>query len=236
MIVKNDLFDYKNRYIYQDTNGFKFTLDSILLAEFAKKDAKNKKLIIDACAGNMASSLILSKYTKSKFVGFEIQDKIAELAQMSIKENSLEELLSIINDDIKNIDNYYKRESLEMIICNPPYFKVTNLDRVNNKEKLSIARHELKLELEDVFKISSKSLKNKGLLFLVQRATRLDEIINLGYKYHLYVKELQFITTKKNDKPYIVLAKCVKNSKMGVSINKEICIEKVKTYQNIFGD
>ena len=32
----NDLFDYPNRYIYQNHEGFKFSLDSILLAEFVK--------------------------------------------------------------------------------------------------------------------------------------------------------------------------------------------------------
>ena len=236
MIVKNDLFDYKDRYIYQDTNGFKFSLDSILLAEFAKKDAKNKKEIIDACAGNMASSLILSKYTKSKLTGFEIQKKITELAQKSIDENKLGNSLKIINDDFKNINKYYKQESVEMIICNPPYFKVTNMDRVNDKEKLSIARHELKLTLEDIFKVSSSILKNKGILFIVQRVSRLDEIINLGYKYQLNVKKLQFITTTKDKKPYIVLAKCIKNSKMGVVINNEVCIGGLKSYQNIFGE
>ena len=42
--VKNDLFDYKNRYIMQMRDGFKFSLDSLLLAEFVKvkKDWRNK--------------------------------------------------------------------------------------------------------------------------------------------------------------------------------------------------
>ena len=45
MIVKNDLYDYKNRYIYQDTEFFKFSIDSILLAEFVdRKDLKGNIL------------------------------------------------------------------------------------------------------------------------------------------------------------------------------------------------
>ena len=63
MIVKNDLYDYKNRYIYQDTDFFKFSIDSILLAEFVdRKDLKEN--ILDICIGNGAVSLILAEYTK----------------------------------------------------------------------------------------------------------------------------------------------------------------------------
>ena len=50
MIVKNDLYDYKNRYIYQDTDFFKFSIDSILLAEFVdRKDLKGN--ILDTTIG-----------------------------------------------------------------------------------------------------------------------------------------------------------------------------------------
>ena len=69
-IVKNDLFDYTNRYIYQDSDCFKFSLDSILLAEYIP--VKDNQSIVDMCAGNMAIPLILSKYTASKITGFEI--------------------------------------------------------------------------------------------------------------------------------------------------------------------
>ena len=60
MIVKNDLFDYQNRYIYQDSDFFKFSVDSILLSEFANKYPLNGK-ILDICTGNAVVPLILSK-------------------------------------------------------------------------------------------------------------------------------------------------------------------------------
>ena len=89
LLVKNDLFDYKNRYIMQFENAFKFSLDSLLLAEFVsvKKTDKN---VLDMCTGNAPVPLILSLKTNSFITGFEIQKDIAYLASESVKINNIE--------------------------------------------------------------------------------------------------------------------------------------------------
>lgn len=229
----NDLYDYENRYIYQDTDFFKFSLDSILLAEYVDLPLKNK-IIVDFCTGNMAIPLILSKYTDCKITGFEIQKNIYELGLNSIKLNKLEKQLNIINDDLKNIKKYFSTSTIDIITCNPPYYKISNDSLVNKNKTLSIARHEKKITLEDIFKISSIMLNNKGLLYLVHKCDRLDEIINYGFIYKLNVKKITLIKTKVNDYPTLVLVKCVKNSKPGIKIEDTLCINGLKTYKNLF--
>ena len=232
MIVKNDLYDYENRYIYQDSDFFKFSLDSILLAEFVK--LKNNNRIIDLCCGNMAIPLILSKYTNSSIVGFEIQERVYTLGKKSIEINNLSNQLHIINDDINNLGKYYSKEYFNIMVCNPPYFKYNETNYVNEKEELKLARHEIKLTLENIFMLAKNYLVNRGSWDLVHRVDRFDEIIYLGYKYQVYVKRVQFIVTKNGGKPYIVLVECIKNSKPGIKINCEKCVEGVKSYKNIF--
>ncbi|MBE6148761.1 MAG: DUF890 domain-containing protein [Firmicutes bacterium] len=233
MLVKNDLYDYENRYIYQDSDFFKFSLDSILLAEFVKVSNNDVK-ILDMCAGNMAIPLILSKYTTSKIVGFEIQKKVYDLGKKSIELNNLSQQLSIINDDVKNMGNYFSKESFNIMLCNPPYFKYNESKVLNEKVELRLARHEITLTLENIFELAKSYLVNKGSLYLVHRVERFDEIVYFGYKYHIYVKNVQFITTKIPGKPYIVLVECIKNSKPGIKVNCEKCVEGVKSYQNFF--
>lgn len=233
MLVKNDLFDYENRYIFQDSDFFKFSLDSILLAEFINLP-KTNKIILDMCAGNMVVPLIISKYTSCPIIGFEIQPSVYELGKKSVEYNNLSSQLKIINDDVNNIDHYYSKSSFDIIVCNPPYFKFNNNKMINKTTELQYARHEIALNLENVFLIANKYLKNKGELYLVHRSDRVDEIINLGYKYQVNVKKLQFVSTKKGASPRIVLAKCVRNSNEGIKIGHELCIEGVKTYKNIF--
>lgn len=231
--VKNDLFDYKNRYIMQMKDGFKFSLDSLLLAEFVKIKKDDKK-ILDMCTGNAPVPLVLSLKTDAEIVGFEIQKEISELALESVKINSLEKNIRIINDDIKNIDSYFESNAFDIITCNPPYFK-TKEDGYRNKNVfLTLARHEIAIDLDTIFKIASKYLKDNKAFYLVHRVERLDDIIVLARENKMNVKELQFISTKKEKAANTILVKCVKNGKPGIKLRKDICVDNLGTYQHLF--
>ena len=232
-IVKNDLFDYTDRFIYQLEDGFKFSLDSILLAEFVKLPKKDNYEILDMCTGNAPVLLILSKKTKCPITGFEIQKDIYDLGLKSIKLNNLENQLTIINDDVKNIEKLFPGKYFDIITCNPPYFKADNKKDLNKNEYLSIARHEIKITLEDIFMIASKKLTDNGNFYLVHRPERLDEIILLANKYKIPVKELQLITTN-NNKPKIILIRCQKGANCGIKFRDVLDITNLKSYQNIF--
>lgn len=231
--VKNDLFDYPNRYIMQLEDGFKFSLDSLLLAEFV--GVKNSdKLILDMCTGNAPVPLVLSLKTDAEIVGFEIQEVISGLAKESVKINKLDKQIRIINDDVKTIDKYYKKGSFDIITCNPPYFKTGINGYKNEVFSKALARHEIAINLEDIFRLASDYLKDCGAFYLVHRTDRLDDIFYLARVNNINVKELQFVSTKKNSVPQIILVKCVKNSKDGVKLRKEVCVENLGTYQHIF--
>ncbi len=231
--VKNDLFDYPNRYIMQIKDGFKFSLDSLLLAEFISL-RQSDKLILDMCTGNAPVPLVLSLKTDAKIIGFELQKDIAELALESISINGLDKQIKVINDDVKNIDEFFKPNSFDVITCNPPYFKVNDDKSKNKNDYLTLARHEIAIDLETIFKLVNRFLKDNGNFYMVHRSERLDEIIIFANKYRLNVKEIQFISTKTNNNPNTILVKCVKNSKLGVKIKKEICVDNISTYQHIF--
>ena len=231
--VKNDLFDYKNRYIMQMKDGFKFSLDSLLLAEFVKIKKDDKK-ILDMCTGNAPVPLVLSLKTDAEIVGFEIQKEISELALESVKINSLEKNIRIINDDIKNIDSYFESNAFDIITCNPPYFKTKETGYRNKNDFLTLARHEIAIDLETIFKIAFKYLKDNKTFYLVHRVERLDDIIVLARENKMNVKELQFISTKKEKAANTILIKCVKNSKTGIKLRKEICVDNLGTYQHLF--
>lgn len=231
--VKNDLFDYPNRYIMQIKDGFKFSLDSLLLAEFISL-RQSDKLILDMCTGNAPVPLVLSLKTDAKIIGFELQKDIAELAWESISINGLDKQIKVINDDVKNIDEFFKPNSFDVITCNPPYFKINDDKSKNKNDYLTLARHEITIDLESLFSIAKSYLKDNGVFCLVHRAERLDDIMYLGRINNLNVKDLQFLSTKNGSIPNTILVKCVKNSKPGVKLRKEICVDNLSTYQHIF--
>jgi len=231
--VINDLFDYKNRYIVQDEDNFKFSIDSILLAEFVEKPKTNAH-ILDMCTGNCPIPLILSTKFSNKVTAFEIQKNIYDMAVESIILNKCENQINVINDDIKKIKNYFPGNNFDIITCNPPYFKCNDKSLKNENEEKAIARHEIKIELGDIIKLASLNLNNNGIFYLVHRPERIDEIISLCLNYKLAVKKVELVMTKDYNIPNILLVKAVKNGGCGVKIHITNNIKDFDTYQNIF--
>lgn len=229
----NWLFDYTNLKIYQYQEGFKFSLDSILLAEYADIK-KNDQKIIDLCTGNAVVAMVLNYKYQKKIVGVEIQKEIAELARESIAVNQMENDITILESNVKDLKNYFPGNNFDVVLSNPPYFKFHNQKYVNINEVKSIARHEIHITLEEIIAEASFLLKEKGRFYLVHIPERLDEIVLYSKKYNLALKQMQLIYSDIHKEPVIVLATLVKNGKNGCKIGPVISIDGLSTYQNLF--
>jgi len=216
MKVKNRLLDYKE-FIYQDDDWFKFSLDSVLLANFVTINTSCKK-IIDFATGNAPIPMLLTYRTNASIYGIEYQKCIYDLGIESIKVNNLEEQIKLINDDVKNIRNLFESESFDVVTCNPPYFKKNVGSFINDNEIKAIARHEIMLKLEDVIENASYVLKNHGIFAMVHRTERMIEIIELMKKYRIEPKKIQFIYPKDGKISDLFLLEGMKNGKSGLKM------------------
>lgn len=222
MEVVNDLLNYDNIKIVQNSDWFSFSLDSVLLANFVH--VNNKMKIMDFCCGNAPIPLILSTKTNSTITGVEIQKEVFYLAVKSVRLNNKEKQIEIINEDVKNLHNIYETDSFDLITCNPPYFKYKNSSNINNNNTKALARHELSLTLEDVFKTAKKILKNNGKLAMVHRTERLIDIICLMRKYNLEPKRIRFIQPFSNSNSNLVLIEASKNGNAGLKIESNLIV------------
>lgn len=230
----NWLFDYPNLKIYQYDNGFKFSMDSLLLAEFVDI-RKNDEKIIDFCTGNSVIPIVLNWKYHKKIVGIEIQKEIYDLGCLSVKYNQMDNDIVLIHDNVKNINKYYSVGSFDVVICNPPYFAVHNMDFVNQSNLKKYARHELFIDLDGILKLASEMLRNRGRLYLVHISSRLNEILVIAHRYHLFAKKIQFIYPKKEKMAGIVLILFIKNGNFGTTVLAPKFLEDYSTYQNMFG-
>ena len=215
MIVKNNLLNFKDAYIYQDTDYFKFSLDSMLLANFVNINMSDSKLL-DFCTGNCPIPIILSNSIKN-IVAFEVQKEIYELGDESLKLNNINNV-KLINDDIKNIGNYYEEGYFDIITCNPPYFKVIDSSRINDNNVKAIARHEILIKLEDIVSLAYKFLRDKGKLYIVYRPDRLMELLKLFDKYKFGVKKLQCCYNNSDSLSSMILIEAMKNGQDDLKI------------------
>ncbi len=230
--VLNDLFDYKNLKIFQGKENFKFSLDSLLLAEFIKINLSTKK-VVDFCTGNAPIPLIISKNKKLEIIGIEIQKEVADLAKESVLINKIENI-EIITDSIKDVNKYISNESVDIVSCNPPYFKVDNDSFINENVSKSISRHEININIETIIKKAYEILKTNGKFYLVHRADRLEEIITDLNTNYFEVKRLQFVYSKKGKDAIIVLIEASKRGKQGLKVCSPVFLDEFSSYKHIF--
>ncbi len=195
--------------IIQDKSVFSYSVDSVLLSRFPRLPQKG--LIVDLCSGNGAVGLFSATKTSAEIRLVELQERLADMGQRSIALNQLQDQVSMINDDLKNLLSHVPRSQVDLILCNPPYFKVTETSKKNLSEAYLLARHEVTTNLEDIFEVSRHALKSNGRLAMVHRPDRFLEIIATMKKYKLAPKRLQFVYPKFGKDANMLLIEAIKD-------------------------
>ena len=210
-IVCNELLGRELIKIYQDTDYFNFSIDSMLLASFATIGYRTKN-ICDLCSGNAPIPLYLSLRCDANIVGVEVQEHSYDLAIKSIEENKLSERIKMINANLIGINQQLPK--FDLVTVNPPFFKIGN-HNINPLDSKAIARHELLATLDDIIKEASLLLKQKGRLAMVHRPDRLIEILETFKKYKIEPKRLQFIYPKVGKECNHILIEGIKDGEAG---------------------
>ena len=218
-----DDLEFENLKIIQNKDGFCFGIDSVLLSDFAK-EVKNGSKVMDIGTGTGIISILLSKKANvEKIYGVEIQQEVANMAERSVKLNNLEDKISIINTNIKDIFDKFEPNTFDVIVTNPPYMKLNTGAKSDEIKKL-ISRHEVECNLEDIIKISYKLLKSRGEFYMVHRAERIVDILYLMRKYKLEPKKIRFIQSKVNKDLNLLLIKGVKDAGNQLKIERPLVV------------
>ncbi|MBQ6323303.1 MAG: tRNA1(Val) (adenine(37)-N6)-methyltransferase [Bacilli bacterium] len=218
----DDVLGYKNLKIYQNSSYFSFSLDSIVLANYATIRLRDRS-IVDFCTGNGVVPLILSRRTSNKIIGVELQEKIAKLAKDSVSYNNLDNQIEIFCEDIKDFSKK-NSDSFDLVLCNPPYFKVTEGTQFNISYEKMVARHEVFITLSDLCACAKKILKDHGNFCLIHRSDRLMDILIELKKNNIEPKKIKFIYETIEKESFLVLIEGQKCGKTGLKIEKPLIL------------
>lgn len=227
MINKNipicSIVGYEHLKLYQPSDCFRITSDTIALANFVNIRYRDKK-ILDIGTGLGGIPLILSNRGSAKIIGVEVNKSVAHYANASVSLNHLEDRITIIPEDIRNFSKNSAPNIYDIIVSNPPYY-ATERGFVNSHEIVATAKHDENLQLSEIFQIAKKLLKDQGRFCLVFTTDRLLEIVNFYQEYHFAIKRIQFVygTSKKCAK--IFLIEGTKNGKQGTKICPPLILE-----------
>lgn len=198
-----DDLQLKGICVIQKKDAFRFGVDAVLLANFAK--VKRGARVIDLCSGTGIIPFILAGKTDAdSIIGIEIQEPMVDMAKRSVKFNKLEEKLEFINKDLKDIKFLKGLPKVDVVTVNPPY-KLKNSGIINERDENAIARHEICCTLEDVIKASKAVLKDNGRLYMIHRPDRLADIICIMRQYKIEPKLIRMIQPNFKKAPNMVL-------------------------------
>ena len=140
-------------FVLQNPNGYCFTSDSVLLANFAKTKKNDK--VLEICAGcGVVSILMNSRHNFIKADLIEIQSNLAELSRKNIELNELQTNFKVFNIDALNLFDFCEKSSYDVVVCNPPYEKLKH----NNKDEEKNYKVKMQINFE-----KEKLQKNNGI-------------------------------------------------------------------------
>lgn len=213
MIEKNRLLNFDS-IIYQNSDWFKFSMDSVLLVNFVTLNLSVKK-IMDLATGNAPIPLLLTYKTKADIDCIELQKCVYDLGVRSIIDNGFGNQIKIVNGDVRNIKEYFDSGIYDVVLCNPPYFKTNNEDFVNDNDVKKLARHEITLNIDSVLNAAKYLLKTGGNFAMVHRSDRFVEILEKMRINGIEPKKVQFIYPKQGKNSDLFLIEGKLNGKSG---------------------
>ncbi len=198
--------------LIQSSEGFRFGIDAVLLADFAAVICPGADNIADLGTGNGVIPLILSHKTKAHSItGIDLQAKAIELAGRSCDLNGLGERIRFIQCDVAKLQEKKPdlRGTADAVVTNPPYIaKGAGLTNAGDSKFLS--RQETTAGVKEFAAAAAFLLKERGHFFLVHRPSRLVDLFYYCRTYGLEPKKIRFVAPRQGAKPNIVLLHCVK--------------------------
>lgn len=190
-----------------------FWTDTVLLANFAQP--RKNDIACDLGCGCGTIPLIWSREILPKSVlAVEIQKEAYDMAQRSIIHNRLEDRISVVNADLRNLEGVVPAAEFSLVVCNPPY-KAEGTGIVNPDNSLKAVRHESECTIDDIAACASRLLQFGGRLCICQRPERLPDITEAMRKYNIEPKRLRFVQLNANKPPKLLMIEGRRGGKRG---------------------
>jgi len=211
-----------NLKILQKKKGYRFSIDSILLAHFVRLGDAQK--VVDLGTGSGVIPIILAtKVESTEIWGVEIQEELAEMAKRNVVMNHLQSRVHIMKADARSLADRMPSEEFDIVLTNPPYRKMRS-GRISLQREKAIARHELEGSLDDMARIAFRLLKPKGSFYLVYPAVRIADLITCLRDNYLEPKRMRLVHPKMGKGAQLTLVEASKRGGPGVEIQPPLFV------------
>ena len=218
------LDDLQNGYaIYQETDGFRFGIDAVLLAHFPK--INDGERVLDLGTGAAVIPHILAARAGNQNIdiqidGLELEDKAFACAQDAVVYNGLQDVIRIRQGNVKEAPALYGEASFSLVTANPPYGKI-GTGKVSPDRAKAMARWEIEGTLDDWVHAAASVLEAGGRLAMVHRPARLTELSATLRKHSFCLSRKRLVQPLQTRAANLVLIEAVKEMRATNALPKE---------------
>ncbi|GAK59680.1 SAM-dependent methyltransferase [Candidatus Vecturithrix granuli] len=205
-----------NLLYIQPKQGYRFSVDAILLADFVK--VKPDERIIDLGTGSGILPLLIAALTPvCEIVGLELQERLAQIARRNVRLNALDDRIQILEGNLRQVPQLFRAGTFDVLCSNPPYRKVGS-GRINPENEQAIARHEIACSLGDLLVAWKYLVKPGGRVFVVYLPERLSELLAGLTASRLEPKKLRCVHSTQQSSASLALVEAQRDASPGLIV------------------
>jgi tRNA1Val (adenine37-N6)-methyltransferase len=217
-----DAFFQGKIQIRQRPNGYRFSIDAVLLASAVCPKAA--QTLVDLGTGCGIIPLILGfRYTDIRIHAVEIQTELAELASFNVRRNGMQDRVDVIRDDLRTLNAERFGGPVDWVVSNPPYRR-PNSGRINPDNQRALARHEINVNMTELIDAARRLLHAGGQFMTIYPAERLVELLTRMQSGGIAPKWLRTVHSQSGGQAKLALVKGVKGGRNGLVVEAPLVI------------
>jgi tRNA1Val (adenine37-N6)-methyltransferase len=220
--ITTDTFFNGRVSILQSTQGYRFSIDAILLAALPRPKPGDRIMDIGTGCG-ILSILLAYRNPDIQILGIELQDTLAKLAERNVTTNQMQNRITVFNHDIRNLKREMIGGAVDWIISNPP-FRPAKSGRINPNAERAVARHEIHLKVHDLIHNAQKFLRTGGHFALIYPSERMVDLFYEMRAAGIEPKWIQSIHSRRGDVARLMLVKGRMRGNPGLKVAQPLTI------------
>lgn len=205
------------RGLFQPEGRFRFSVDALLLAAFARVKAGEAVLDMGTGCGVVALGILLRHAVRA--AGLDNDPAMLQAAAANAELLGFSDAFRTLHLDVRHVRDAaeLEPESFDAVTANPPYFRAGQ-GRTSPRGQRNRGLFEAEAELADFVRAAAYAVKNKGRVFMILTAERSAELISLLQEFRLEPKRMLPVYPAQDKVAHVVLLEAVKNGNPGLMV------------------
>ncbi len=208
--------------LIQPRQGYRFSVEAVLLARFAR--CRRGQRVLDLGAGcGVVSLLVATLYEPASVLALELQPQLAALIRRNAELNGLS-VVSALNADLRAPGlAELPAGGFDLVVTNPPY-RALETGRWSPDPQRRMARDESGASLAEFIAAAARSLRHGGNLAIVFTAARAAELITALRARRLEPKRIRMVHPRLELPASMILVEARKSAGVEVAIEPPLVL------------